>query len=324
MRSFPKPRVVVSKCLEFEACRYNGDVLKDRTIQTLIPYVEFIPICPEVEIGLGTPRETVRLVSVGNETKMIQPSTKIDLTADMQSFTRSFFESLSDVDGFILKNRSPSCGTRDVRIYTGVEKAPVKEKGSGLFGGMVLEAFGKLAVEEEGRLTNFTIREHFLTKLYTLAAFRELKSNPTIQALIQFQSENKYLFMAYNQTRMKNMGRIIAKHKNFDSIEEVYSEYEQQLYLLFQKAARYTSNINVCQHIMGYFSDNISKNEKDHFIHLLERYKDKKIPLSNLLTILKSWVYRFDNEYLLQQSFFEPYPEDLVEMADSGKGRSYA
>lgn len=324
MRAFPKPRIVVSKCLEFDACRYNGDVLKDMTVQRLMPYVEFLPICPEVEIGLGTPRETVRLVSDDNETRMIQPSTKKDLTEDMTSFSRAFFDSLPEVDGFILKNRSPSCGTRDVRIYTGVEKAPVKEKGSGLFGGKVLEEYGNLAIEEEGRLTNFTIREHFLTKLYTLAAFREMKENPTIQKLIQFQSENKYLFMAYNQIRSKNMGRIIANHKQYDSIEDVYNEYEQELHHMFQKAARYTSNINVCQHIMGYFSDDLSKNEKDYFLHLLERYKDRKIPLSNLLSILKSWVYRFDNDYLLQQSFFEPYPEDLVEMADSGKGRSYA
>ncbi len=324
MRSFPKPRVVVSQCLEFDTCRYNGDVLKDMTVKLLMPYVEFIPICPEVEIGLGTPRETVRLVSQDNEVRMIQPSTQKDLTEDMNAFSRAFFDSLPDVDGFILKNRSPSCGTRDVRIYTGVEKAPVKEKGKGLFGGNVLEEYGNLAIEEEGRLSNFTIREHFLTKLYTLASFRILKGDPTIQKLIQFQSQNKYLFMAYNQTRMKKMGRIIANHKQYDSIDEVFSEYERELHAMFQKAARYTSNINVCQHIMGYFSDELSKNERDHFLHLLERYKDRKIPLSNLLSILKSWVYRFDNEYLLQQSFFEPYPEDLVEMADSGKGRSYA
>ncbi|MGM7703181.1 YbgA family protein [Pseudalkalibacillus sp. Hm43] len=324
MRSFPKPRVVVSKCLEFEACRYNGDVLKDMTVRRLMPYVEFIPICPEVEIGLGTPRETVRLVSQENEVRMIQPSTKQDLTEDMNTFSRAFFDSLPDVDGFILKNRSPSCGTRDVRIYTGVEKAPVKEKGTGLFGGNVLNEYGNLAIEEEGRLSNFTIREHFLTKLYTLTSFRILKGDPSIQKLIQFQSQNKYLFMAYNQTRMKKMGRIIANHKQYDSIDEVFAEYEQELHAMFQKAARYTSNINVCQHIMGYFSEELSKNERDHFLHLLERYKDRKIPLSNLLSILKSWVYRFDNEYLLQQSFFEPYPEDLVEMADSGKGRSYA
>ncbi|WP_349408914.1 DUF523 and DUF1722 domain-containing protein [Pseudalkalibacillus sp. SCS-8] len=324
MRSFPTPKIVVSKCLEFDACRYNGDVLKDMTVQTLMPYVEFIPICPEVEIGLGTPRETVRLVSQDGETRMIQPSSKKDLTEDMNTFTKGFLKSIPDVDGFILKNRSPSCGTRDVRIYSGIEKAPVKEKGSGLFGGMVLDQFGMLAVEEEGRLTNFTIREHFLTKLYTLAAFRELKKEPTIQKLIQFQSVNKYLFMAYNQTRLKNMGRIIANHKTYDTIDQVYEEYETELHRMFQKAARYTSNINVCQHIMGYFSDDLSKKERDHFLHLLERYKSRKIPLSNLLSILKSWVLRFDNDYLLQQSFFEPYPEDLVEMADSGKGRSYA
>ncbi|WP_261131242.1 DUF523 and DUF1722 domain-containing protein [Bacillus sp. Marseille-Q3570] len=324
MRFFPKPRVVVSKCLEFDACRYNGDVLKDLTVRSLMPYVEFIPICPEVEIGLGTPRETIRLVDSRNGPRLVQPSTKKDLTEKMDVFSNEFFHSFPEIDGFILKNRSPSCGTRDVRIYTRMEKSPVKGKGSGIFGGNVLEKYGHLAVEEEGRLTNFTIREHFLTKLYTLAAFRLIKQDATIQKLIHFHSENKYLFMAYNQTRLKMMGRILANHKQYNHFDEVVLDYEEQMHFMFQKAARYTSNINVCQHIMGYFSDDLTKKERDYFLHMLNRYKERKIPLSNLLSILKSWIIRFDNDYLLQQSFFEPYPEDLIQMSDSGKGKDYA
>ncbi|MDP7978590.1 YbgA family protein [Bacillus sp. WLY-B-L8] len=322
MRQFVKPTVVVSKCLEFEACRYNGDKLSDATVRNLQPYVEFIPVCPEVEIGLGIPRETIRIVEHDGTQKLVQPSTGADLTEKMQQFSDLFLSSLPDVDGFILKNRSPSCGTRDVKIYAGLEKAPTKGKGAGLFGSAVLARFSHLAIEEEGRLSNFIIREHFLTQLFTLAHFKTLKKNKNMKVLVEFQSNHKYLFMAYNQTKQKELGRIIA-NKEKHSIDEVFAKYEEILYVLLNRTPRYTSNINVCQHILGYFKNKLKKEEKDHFLSLLSKYAEKKIPLSSLLTVLKSWAIRFEETYLLRQTYFEPYPEMLVEITDSGKGRDY-
>ncbi|ENQ3077076.1 DUF523 and DUF1722 domain-containing protein [Bacillus cereus] len=322
MRQFVKPTVVVSKCLEFEACRYNGDKLSDATVRNLQPYVEFIPVCPEVEIGLGIPRETIRIVEHDGTQKLVQPSTGADLTEKMQQFSDVFLSSLPDVDGFILKNRSPSCGTRDVKIYAGLGKAPTKGKGAGLFGSAVLARFSHLAIEEEGRLSNFIIREHFLTQLFTLAHFKTLKKNKNMKVLVEFQSNHKYLFMAYNQTKQKELGRIIA-NKEKHSIDEVFAKYEEILYVLLNRTPRYTSNINVCQHILGYFKNKLKKEEKDHFLSLLSKYAEKKIPLSSLLTVLKSWAIRFEETYLLRQTYFEPYPEMLVEITDSGKGRDY-
>jgi uncharacterized protein YbgA (DUF1722 family)/uncharacterized protein YbbK (DUF523 family) len=323
MRQFVKPTVVVSKCLEFDACRYNGDVIHDETVHNLSSFVEFIPVCPEVEIGLGTPREVIRVVSKEGENRLIQPSTEKDLTEKMNSFASNFLEEVGEIDGFILKNRSPSCGTRDVKVYTGIEKAPVKEKGSGLFGGKVIEKHGDKAVEEEGRLKNFTIREHFLTKLFTLAEFRDIKNRNELQELIDFHSRNKYLFMAYNQTQLKNMGRIVANHEK-KPIEEMFKNYEDYLYKLFNRAARYTSNINVCQHVFGYFKNELSLKEKAFFLEMMEKYKEQKVPLSSLISLLKAWAIRFENAYLLSQTYFEPYPEQLIEISDSGKGRNYS
>ncbi|MFD2673470.1 YbgA family protein [Marinicrinis sediminis] len=323
---FAKPTVVVSKCLEFEACRYNGDRVPDQTVRNLKPYVRFIPVCPEVEIGLGTPRETIRLVTgEGDGIRLIQPSTGTDLTGKMDTFAVQFLDALEgeDVDGFILKNRSPSCGIRDVKVYAGAERAPVVDRASGRFAAHILERFPGQAIEEEGRLSNFTIREHFLTKLFTMAEFREQKQNPSMKKLVQFHSRHKYLFMAYNQTQLKEMGRVVANHEQ-RSIAQVWDKYGEHLGKLFAKAARYTSNINVCEHIMGYFKKELSAKEKAYFKELLVKYQDRKIPLGNLLTLLRSWVLRFDQIYLQQQSFFEPYPEVLVELSDSGKGRNYS
>ena len=234
-----------------------------------------------------------------------------------------FLQTLPEVDGFILKNRSPSCGTRDVKIYSGFEKGPVKGKGTGLFGGAVIKKFSHLPIEEEGRLSNFIIREHFFTRLFTIAHYKMIKHTKNIKELVAFQSDYKYLFMAYNQVKQKELGRIIANQKN-ETIEVVFDNYEKTLYKLFIRAPRYTSNVNVCEHIFGYFKTKLKKQEKDHFLELLQKYSEKKIPLSSfLLVILKTWAIRFDEKYLLRQTYFEPYPEGLVEISDSGKGRDY-
>ncbi|WP_028400268.1 YbgA family protein [Ectobacillus panaciterrae] len=321
MKIFVKPTIVVSKCLEFDACRYNGDVISDPIVKSLMPHVHFIPVCPEVEIGLGTPRETIRIVDDLGTLKLVQPSTGEDVTEAMAIFSEQFLSALP-VDGFILKSRSPSCGTRDVKIYASSNKAPALGKGSGLFGRAVMEKFGHLAVEEEGRLKNFTIREHFFTKLFTVAAFKELKKEASMKKLVQFHGDNKYLFMAYNQTKLKEIGRIVANHQKLP-IREVFAAYEQGLYEILNRTARYTSHINVCQHIFGYFKDKLKKEEKEHFLSLLNKYVEKKIPLSSILALLRSWTIRFEEEYLLRQTYFEPYPEELIEITDSGKGRDY-
>ncbi|MBM6617562.1 YbgA family protein [Bacillus suaedaesalsae] len=324
MPEFVKPVVVVSKCLEFDKCRYNGDVIHDPVVKRLQAHVKFIPVCPEVGIGLGTPRETIRIVEEDGITKLKQPSTQKDLTQDMYEFSNRFLDNIQEIDGFIMKGKSPTCGMKDVKVYSGIEKAPVIGKTSGLFAQSIIDRYPSLAIEDEGRLQNFSIREHFFTKLFTYANFRNIKENkPTIQSLLQFHSKNKYLFMGYNQTAQKELGRIVANHDHKE-INEVFTLYEGQLFRLFARKPRDASNINVCQHIMGYFKKELSQKEKDFFQSMLEKYREQKVPLSSVTSILKSWVIRFENEYLLSQSYFEPYPEELIEISDSGKGRAYS
>ena len=321
MTSFEIPILVVSKCLGFDACRYNGEMLYDAVLEKLAGYVRMITICPEVEIGLGTPRDPIRIVEEEKlGLRLIQPSTGKEVTGDMNRFSQHFLGSLVEVDGFILKSRSPSCALKDAKVFSGVGKAPIKGKGPGLFGSAVLEKYGHLAIEDEGRLKNYLIREHFLIKLFTLARFRQLKKRSSHQALIEFQSQNKYLFMAYHQIQQKKLGKIIA---NFERkpIAEVYQAYEEALHELLEEPASSQSNINVLYHILGYFKHSISAKEKAFFLSLIEKYRSMKLPLSSPLGVLKAWAVRFDNEYLIKQTYFEPYPEALVELLDSGKGR---
>lgn len=172
MKRFPRPNVVVSNCLELSACRYNGQVIHDDFVKKLSDHVNLVPVCPEVSIGLGVPRFPIRLVSQEKKVRLIQPATNLDLTDKMQDFCSDFLSRLKDVDGFILKFRSPSCGLKDVRFYSKAEKSAALGKTSGVFGGNVVRMFPGLAIEDEGRLRSLKIREHFLTKLFTLASFR--------------------------------------------------------------------------------------------------------------------------------------------------------
>ena len=208
----PKPIVVVSKCLGFDACRYNAQVIEDKFVKKLAPHVHFRNVCPEVEIGMGTPRDPVRLVFEGDDVKMIQPETGNDFTKKMEQFSRRYVGGLVEVDGFIFKSRSPSCGMADAKVYPKTEKAPAMQKGP-VFSTDGSERVSPCGHRRRRPLNNFRIREHFLTKLFLLARFRALKKKPTARGLVQFQAENKLFFMAYNQKEMRLMGRLVANHE---------------------------------------------------------------------------------------------------------------
>jgi uncharacterized protein YbgA (DUF1722 family)/uncharacterized protein YbbK (DUF523 family) len=318
VREFAKPNVVVSKCLGFEHCRYNGEIIAAPFVQKMVPYVNFIVVCPEVESGLGVPREFLRLVTFDGEPRLLQPNTGHDHTEQMRSFVVSFLDSLTDVDGFILKNRSPSCGLNDVKTYASTKKGAAATKGQGMFGGAVMERFPQLAVEDEGRLNNFRIREHFLTRIYTLAAFRAVKASGAMKNLVWFQAENKLLLMAYSQKELRVMGKLVA-NPDKRLFDRVIADYEIHLCAALANPPRCGSHVNVLMHALGYFSYDLSSEEKAFFLDELQRYRDGKTPASSPRSILKSWFARFGQEYLERQTYFAPYPEGLLELTDSGK-----
>ena len=320
MGSPTRPTIVVSKCLGFAACRYNGLSISSDVVKALMPHVDFVPVCAEVEIGLGVPREPIRVVSGPNGLRLLQPSTGADVTDRMTRFAASFLDLLAIVDGFILKSRSPSCGVRDVKVFRGVEKEAAVGKGSGFFGSAVVEKFPGHPVEDEGRLLNFRIREHFLTSLYALARFRAARARLAMRDLVDYQARNKLLLMSYSQKEMRLLGKLVA-NSGKKAPPAVFDEYEAHLRAALAKPPKYVSNINVLMHAMGYFKEGLTPPEKAHFMASLEKYRAGKIPLSATIAIVNSWLARFGSDYLKQQTYFEPYPEELVEITDSGKGR---
>ena len=316
-----KPRIVVSKCLEFEACRWNGLKISNPIISQLMSFIEFIPVCPEVGIGLEIPRDPIRLIERDNNTLLVDSSTEEDFTEKMKIFSQTFLENLPQIDGFIMKTRSPSCGLTNVKVYPKAGKAMVlNAKGVGLFAQAVKDNFPLAAIEDEGRILNLKIREHFFTKVYTIMRYHNLPIK--MAALIEFHARNKYLFMAYNQIELKIAGKIVANHEK-NPVEKVFEDYQSSLDRLLYSPPKKTTHINVLQHIFGYFSEELNLTEKAIFLNLLEQYRELQIPLVALTSMLKSWAARFDQKYILKQYYLQPYPKELQTIFDSGKGRMY-
>jgi len=324
MRKFDennKPVIVVSKCLNFDRCRYNGDGEKNKFVENLKNYVIFKPICPEVEIGLPTPRKPIRLVSDHNNIiKLLQPQTGNDYSELMYEYADSLCQNLGEVDGFILKTRSPSCGIKDVKIYSGIEKGATSKKGRGIVGGKISQSYNRTPIEDDGRLKNFKIREDFLTKVYTLKDFKNLKNEKSLDKLKEFHTKNKLLLMSYHAGKLSELGKILGKSCK-ENVEESYKDYEEGLVRALSKNSRYKSNINVLNKCLGYFSSDISVEERKFILELIDNFKDKRIPLSVPMNVIKSYIIRFNIKNLMNQSFFEPYPSGLIEVTDSGKGR---
>ncbi len=324
MSDYIRPNIIISKCLGFAECRYNGLKITSDFVEGLKPFVKFYPVCPELEIGLGVPRDPIRLIEKSGILKLIQPATGRNVTQEMKSFASMFLESLGHIDGFILKSRSPSCGLKDTKIYQDVDRGQPIRKDSGFFGGLVKKNFSELALEDEKRLLNSRIHDHFLSKIFTLSAFRKVHARKSIKSLIDFHTRYKYLLMAYNQKRLKELGRITANPEKKD-INTVIGAYRDCLYKALARAPRCSSNVNVLMHLLGYFSKELKSKEKAFFLRSIDNYRHSRETLAASKKIIESWIIRFDQKYLENQAFLEPYPEELitVENIDTCKVRDY-
>jgi len=315
IRHFSRPRIVISRCIEFDSCRYDGSKIPSPVVAALKNHADCIPVCPEVEIGLGIPRDTVRIVRVDGLDHLIQPATGKDVTVEMSAFATTFLDALPPVDGFILKGGSPTSGTGGIKVYQSAEKSMVIEKTAGFFAREVQKRFPVLPTEDELRLNNARIRDHFLAGIFTLASFRETEATKDREVLARFHADNKLLLLAASQTVMREMGRLVASRAE-KSPEVVFSEYRSLLLSALAQVPRYTSNINVLQHALGYFSNRVSGEEKAYCLRLIGRYKEGHATLAEPRDLLRSWVIRFREPALLNQTFFAPYPAELADLPE--------
>lgn len=317
-----RPRLVISRCLLSEDCRWNSEIIRSPAALRLLEHVDVAAApCPEVEIGLGVPRKPIRIVERGGELLLLQSESERDLSEAMRARVGALLEELHDVDGFLLKHRSPTCGPRGVKVYPGLGKVGAQRSDAvGFLAGPLQERFPLHPVEDEGRLRSFAIRHHFLVRLFTLARWRRLCADATTARLQRFHAQHKYLLMAYHQTRLRELGRVVATASQ-RPLPEALADYELGLRQALQRAPRRGSDVNVMMHLLGGFSERLSPPERAFVLQMLDGYTEGRVPLSVPLSILKAHTVRYDIDYLHQTVFFEPYPPALVEISDSGKGR---
>lgn len=311
---FPKPVLVMSSCLDLQPVRYNGEIIRDDFVVKLRGFVKVVQVCPEMALGLGTPRPRILAHAENGAMELFQPATGRELTHDMAAFSESFLEGLSGIDGFLLKSKSPSCGVSGTKVYRYREGGIVLRKGRGLFAEKVLEKYYFLPAEDEGRLRNRELRDNFLTNIYAAADARvSLGRSAGMKDLVAFQSRYKYFLMAYNQKRLRELGKLTASYKKGDDLRALVDEYRHCFLEAIRRKPSRKQLVNALTHIFGHFSDRLGGGEKAMFLKLLGSYEKGVSGIHPPLSILKSWAIRFGDKYLLSQRLLEPFPEELYE-----------
>lgn len=293
-----KPTVVISACLNGFFNRYDGGTVSDDNVNALKPRFELINICPEVEIGLGIPRKTVSLFKLGDRLEVIQRETGLNVTKKLVEYSEKTITSLPEVDGFILKAKSPSCGVKSAKVFGNLEATNILKKDDGIFPATVRRLRPYLPLIDEGRLNNRELRWEFLVRVHLHFLFRH--SSRDIKSLIDFHSRAKYLFMSISQKDLKTLGQILARHQK-GQLELTLADYRQAFYRLLSRPFRKTNLLNALNHMFGYVAPRLSPGERHHFLRLLEQYRSGQTDFVTIIEFLRAYGYRFNLPYLLDQ-----------------------
>jgi uncharacterized protein YbgA (DUF1722 family)/uncharacterized protein YbbK (DUF523 family) len=301
-----------SSCLLGNAVRYDGGHKWDRFLtNTLGRYVEFVPVCPEVEIGLGIPREAMRLVGELAHPRLLTIRSRIDHTERMTEWAKEKVKELEkeDLCGFIFKSDSPSSGLERVKVYdrNGV---PVK-KGVGLFARVFIDHLPLLPVEDEGRLHDPLLRENFIESIFVWKRWREMgEQNRGKGGLIDFHSRHKLLIMAHSPKQYQVLGQWVAQGKGV-SQDDLLNQYQEMLSSALRQKPTNKKNANVLHHILGYFKKDLSADEKQEALEVIENYARGLVPLIVPVTLLNHYVRKYHQPYLRDQYYLNPHPLEL-------------
>ncbi len=307
-----KIRIGVSACLLGQPVRYDGQHKHDHYItDTLGKFFEFVGVCPEVECGLGVPRESMRLIGDPEAPRLVTTRTGIDLTERMLKWATQRVKALEDegLYGFIFKSRSPSSGMENVKVYS--EKGMVSGKSPGLFGKTFQAHFPNLPCEDEGRLNDPDLRENFIERVFTLWRFRQAVSTaPRLSTLMEFHARNKLLIQSHHESLMREMGRDLAALKPAQARAHI-PVYEAKLMRALKTLATVSKHTNILQHMLGYLRELADDADRQEMAALIEQYHQGLIPLIVPVTMLRHYVNKHDIVYLKDQYYLAPHPMEL-------------
>ena len=301
----------VSSCLLGNKVRFDGGHKHDRYITgTLGTFFEFVPVCPEVECGLPVPRESMRLVGNPEDPLLLTSRSGIDHTARMKEWTNSRVEQLAENDlcGFIFKSKSPSSGMERVKVY-GKNNMP-RAIGVGLFAKAFMERFPLIPVEEEGRLHDMVLRENFIESVFVYRRWRAVASDFTLDKLVHFHTDHKMLLRSHSEKHYRDLGRIVAKAGTLES-DELITIYQGNLMAAMRLKPTIKKHVNVLTHMMGYFKKQISSDEKQELLQVIEDYRQHHVPLIVPITLMNHYVRKFNDTYLKEQYYLKPHPTEL-------------
>ena len=309
----PTIRIGISACLLGEPVRFDGGHKRDSfLVETFGRHVEWVSVCPEVESGLPTPRDTLRLVTADGRLRMVVPKTGLDHTDAMRTYARRRVAELAEAGlcGFVLKKDSPSCGMERVKVYDA--RGTPTRSARGLFAQALIEAVPVLPVEEEGRLCDPRLRENFVERVFAYRRLRDLfVPRWSIGDLVQFHTAHKLLLLAHSPTAYAALGRLVAHAKDLGR-PVVRERYEHEFMAALAIVATPRRHVNVLQHMAGYFRDELDPGDRRELSDLVEQYRLGLVPLVVPITMVQHHVRRLGVEYLAGQVYLAPHPRELM------------
>lgn len=308
----PPIRIGISSCLLGEKVRFDGGHKLDNFItETLGKFFEWVPVCPEVEAGFGTPREPIRLEKVGSDVLLRTVKGRVDLTEKMKKYAEARVKALvkENISGYILKSKSPSCGLERVRIYKTGDVAAMT--GRGLFAEALLARFPELPVEEEGRLSDLRIRENWIQRVFAFYRLNRLwDSRWTIRNLQDFHAEHKLTLLSHSPQASKALGNLVAQAKTVQR-EVLKQQYQAKFMRILSVMATPGKHANVLQHAAGYLKNLLDSESRREIQECIQDYRNGFFPLIVPLTLIRHHLRRFDIPYLAGQIYLNPYPKEL-------------
>lgn len=307
-----KIKLGISSCLLGEKVRFDGGHQWDRFItDTLGNYVEFAAVCPEVESGLSVPREAMRLVGDPAQPRLLTVRTGIDHTERLVTWARRRVQELApqDLCGFIFKSKSPSSGMARVKVYN--DQGIPAPRGVGIFARVFMERFPGLPVTDEGRLHDPALRENFIERLFVLKRWRELLAqNPGIGSLVDFHTRHKLLILAHSPSHYRDLGKLVARAREIP-LKELSAGYQTLLLEALRLQATPRKNANVLYHLLGYFKKQLTADEKQELLEVIEAYRREYVPLIVPITLINHYVRKYREPYLQEQYYLNPHPLEL-------------
>jgi uncharacterized protein YbgA (DUF1722 family)/uncharacterized protein YbbK (DUF523 family) len=312
MENTEKIKLGISACLLGQSVRYDGGHQLDHFLKdTLGRYVEYVPVCPEVECGFGVPREAFRLIGEPDRPRLITIKTRQDFTDRMEAWARKRVAEIEGAGlcGFIFKGGSPSSGMERVKVYD--DKGVPAKIGVGVFARIFMEHFPLIPVEEDGRLHDPALRENFIERIFALRRMgKVIREGSLPRGIVDFQTHNKLLIMSHSPKHLQEMGRLVANTKAL-APEILINRYRELLMEALKLKATQRKNTNVLMHMLGYFKKDLDPWEKQEILEIIDEYRRELIPLIVPITLISHYVRKYDQPYLKEQTYLNPHPIEL-------------